>query len=78
MKQGRLAATWLTERVRRTCRVGEPNSDIEVLGVVVGSVEGRNAQFLDKVRELGVLHDSLVSLVDAPVDMVLGRKCMDV
>ena len=74
----RVADTWVTDRVRRTCRVGEPNSDVEVLGVVVGAPEARNAQFMEKVHQLEALHDSLSSLDDAPVEMVLGRKCVDV
>ena len=71
-------ATWVTERVRNTCHVPPPNSDTEVLGAIVGTPAACNKQFLDTVNKLTGLHDELNSLDDAPVELVLGRKCADV
>ena len=70
--------TWLTDHVRSTCRIAAPSSDIEVLGAVVGSASARDAQFADHVLALGALHESLGSLSDASLELVLGRLCADV
>ena len=69
---------WLTDRVRATCRIQEPNSDVLVLGAALGSPAAREAQFIEKVGALTELHGALATLGDAPVEMVLGRKCADV
>ena len=71
-------AEWVTEHVAATCHIGEPNCDIEVLGAVVGTTAGREAQFQAKVDKLAGLHDALCTLAEAPVEMVLGRLCADV
>ena len=44
----------------------------------MGSNAGRARQFVDKVGQVANLHASLSSLLDAPVEMVLGRLCADV
>jgi hypothetical protein len=71
-------AEWATDHVRATCHIGEPNCDVEVLGAVVGTAAGREAQFHAKVNKLSELHDALCTLAEAPVEMVLGRLCADV
>ena len=69
---------WLTDRVRATCRIQEPNSDVLVLGAPLGSPAAREAQFIEKVGALTELHGALAALGDALVEMVLGWKCADV
>ena len=69
---------WVTERIARTCKIGEPNSAIEVLGVVVGSNAACEAQFCEKITQLRGLHQSLRTLDDTAAELTLGRICADV
>ncbi len=69
---------WISERIRRTCKVAAPNSAIEVLGTMLGSDLDRNAQFTECLSKLEKLHGTLSSLDDPQVEMILGRACGDV
>ncbi len=69
---------WITDRIRRTCRIESDNSAIEVLGSIVGAPCDRAAQFHDCVSKLEALHATLGELDDPQVELVLGRKCADI
>ena len=52
-----LEENWVTNRVRKTCKILESNSRVEVLGTVIGTMAERNQFFderLTKPMELSV------------------------
>ena len=69
---------WLTDRIRRTCQIGEDNGHIEVLGAALGPASIREAQFSDFVGKLRDLHASLAEIADPAAELTLGRACVDV
>jgi len=69
---------WLTERVARTCQVGEPNADCEVLGAAAGAPAATEAAFRARTANLRELHAALAEVNDPAAELTLGRACADV
>ena len=69
---------WVTERVSRTCQVGAPNADCDVLGAVAGSAPAVNLQFCERIAKLRALHSALAEVNDPATELTLGRACADV
>ena len=69
---------WLTDKVRRTCQIGEPNSPIEVLGAMLGPAHARELQFQSRVHKSRDLHDALAEVADPAAELTLGRLCANV
>ena len=70
---------WLSDRVRRTCQVGEANSAFEVLGAVVGGPATTCDTLLrQRVGALRELHSKLAEVNDPATELTLGRACADV
>jgi hypothetical protein len=69
---------WITDRVRRTCQLGEPNSSLEVLGAMVGAAPAREAQFLDRVQKTRDLQGAIAEVADPATELTLGRLCANV
>ena len=71
------SSSWLTPCVRQTCKVLEPNSDVEVLGGAVGSDALANMLFQGATRKVSDIHDSVALAGDGATELVLTRCCAD-
>lgn len=70
-------AEWVTDRIRDTCKLREPNAPTEVLGAILGSNDESVEQFDVQLRKLRLLHDALEPLADPAIELTLGRACAD-
>ena len=70
-------AEWVTDRIRDTCKLREPNAPTEVLGAILGSNDESAEQFDAQLRKLRLLHDALEPLADPAIELTLGRACAD-
>ena len=68
---------WITDHVRDTCKLREPNAPVEVLGALIGSHAETAAQFDAQLGSLRGLHAALEPLADPAVELTLGRACAD-
>ena len=69
---------WITERVRRTCKLPGNNSPIHVLGVDIGDDAARDEQFQTTTKTVACGRDQLSSIGDSATELVLTRRCADV
>ena len=70
--------TWLTDRIRRSCQVGPPNGECEVLGAMASEGAATEVLFRNRVSKLQELHASLSEINDPAVELTVGRACADV
>ena len=68
---------WLTDRIRRTCKVGEPNAACEVLGAIVGDLAQRADFFRQRTAKVRELHGALTEVGDPAAALTLWRSCAD-
>ena len=47
--------SWITDRIRDTCQILEPNSTIEVLGATIGIQNDRDDAFVERFNKLQAL-----------------------
>ena len=71
-------ADWITDRIRDTCKLREPNAPTEVLGAMIGQPDCAVEQFDGHLRDLRLLRDSLEPFADPAVELTLGRACADI
>ena len=57
--------SWITDRIRDTCKVWFPNSKIEVLGAVIGTANERDQFFEERLDKLIQLRSYLADIEDA-------------
>ena len=69
---------WATERVQRTCKIGVPNADCEVLGAAAGAPAASAALFEARTAALRELHGALAEVNDPAAELTMGRLCADV
>ena len=50
---------WITDKIRDTCQILEPNCSIEVLGTVIGSQQDRDNAFALRIGKLQILREDL-------------------
>ena len=67
--------TWVSDYIRRTCKVGRPNVPVEVLGAELHRLR---EQFSDITDRVGAIHDAISSLDHVSTELVLTRFCADV
>ena len=67
--------SWITDKIRDTCQILEPNSSIEVLGTVIGSQKDRDSAFAARQCKLQALREDLADIEDAGIELLLGRLC---
>ena len=70
--------TWITERVRDTCKLPGDNAAVHVLGVDMGSVDVRNEQFAQAARNVRLGLNKISAIGDSASELVLTRRCGDV
>jgi hypothetical protein len=58
---------WLSEHIRQTCQLGEPNEATEVLGTLVGSAAAQDAHFFERSVASDQLRSSLAEVADPAV-----------
>ena len=66
---------WITDKIRDTCQILEPNCSIEVLGTVIGSQQDRDNAFAMRLGKLQTLREDLADIEDAGIELLLGRLC---
>ena len=54
--------SWITDKIRDTCQILEPNSSIEVLGTVIGSQKDRDNAFAARLCKLQTLREDLADV----------------
>ena len=69
---------WVTDRIRQTCKICEPNSSEEVLGAMLGPPAAREEHFLSRVQKTKELHEAIPEVADPATELTLGRLCANV
>ena len=69
---------WLTNYVQDTCRILEPNSVVQVLGIDVVASNSISNQFEEVSESVRELQDLITSIGDVGTELVLIRRCADV
>jgi len=79
------SAEWITERVRRTCKLPDSALPVKVLGALVGGTGALatggvavDDQVKGKVSELVELGQLIAEVEDPATELVLTKKCADV
>ena len=70
--------TWMTERVRSSCKLPGDNAAAHVLGVDIGSADVRNEQFLQTAKTVSIGLSKISAIGDSASELVLTRRCGDV
>ena len=62
---------WVTDRVRRTCKLPGPNAPVHVLGVDIGDAAVATSQFRDATTKTAAMREGIAGVCDAGVELVL-------
>ena len=66
---------WITDKIRDTCQILEPNSTVEILGTIIGLQKDRDNAFAERLGKLQMLREDLADIEDAGIELLLGRLC---
>lgn len=66
---------WITDDIRASCKLPGNNSAAHLLGADIGGSAICRAQFAQRCEEVAQLRDSISSLGESSVELVLSRRC---